>query len=119
MSGVFLAPLLAFTRSAFVVLMGVVEGVRPSMEEAAQTWRASKWQVFKTVSLPLIHSGLANAFLLGFIESMADFGNPMVLAGNFHVLSSEIFFALISPQYDQGRAPVLATGLMAFTPTAV
>jgi len=76
--GILIAQTLAFTPIAFLVLIGVVEGVSPSMEEAAQTLRASKWQVFKTVSLPLMRPGLANAFLLGFIESMADFGNPLV-----------------------------------------
>ena len=118
MPGVLIAQVLAFTPIAFLVLIGVVEGVSPSMEEAAQTLRASKWQVFKTVSLPLMRPGLANAFLLGFIESMADFGNPLVLGGNFDVLSTEIFFAIVGAQYDQGRAAVLAIVLLFFTLSA-
>ncbi|MEX3011705.1 ABC transporter permease [Hoeflea sp. TYP-13] len=113
--GILIAQLLAFTPIAFLVLIGVVEGVSPSMEEAAQTLRASKWETFRTVSLPLMRPGLANAFLLGFIESMADFGNPLVLGGNFDVLSTEIFFAIVGAQYDQGRAAVLALVLLAFT----
>ena len=113
--GVLIAQTLAFTPIAFLVLIGVVEGVSPSMEEAAQTLRATKWQVFKTVSLPLMRPGLANAFLLGFIESMADFGNPLVLGGNFDVLSTEIFFAIVGAQYDQGKAAVLAMVLLCFT----
>jgi iron(III) transport system permease protein len=113
--GILIAQTLAFTPIAFLVLIGVVEGVSPSMEEAAQTLRASKWQVFKTVSLPLMRPGLANAFLLGFIESMADFGNPLVLGGNYDVLSTEIFFAIVGAQYDQGKAAVLAMVLLFFT----
>ena len=113
--GILIAQTLAFTPIAFLVLIGVVEGVSPSMEEAAQTLRASKWQVFKTVSLPLMRPGLANAFLLGFIESMADFGNPLVLGGNYDVLSTEIFFAIVGAQYDQGKAAVLAIVLLCFT----
>jgi iron(III) transport system permease protein len=115
MPGILIAQTLAFTPIAFLVLIGVVEGVSPSMEEAAQTLRASKWQVFRTVSLPLMRPGLANAFLLGFIESMADFGNPLVLGGNFDVLSTEIFFAIVGAQYDQGKAAVLAMVLLFFT----
>lgn len=118
MPGILIAQVLAFTPIAFLVLIGVVEGVSPSMEEAAQTLRASRWQVFKTVSLPLMRPGLANAFLLGFIESMADFGNPLVLGGNFDVLSTEIFFAIVGAQYDQGRAAVLAIVLLGFTLSA-
>ena len=113
-----IAQTLAFTPIAFLVLIGVVEGVSPSMEEAAQTLRADKWQTFRTVSLPLMRPGLANAFLLGFIESMADFGNPLVLGGNFDVLSTEIFFAIVGAQYDQGRAAVLAMVLLFFTLSA-
>ena len=85
------------------------------MEEAAQTLRANRWQTFWTVSLPLMRPGLANAFLLGFIESMADFGNPLVLGGNFDVLSTEIFFAIVGAQNDEAQAAVLAIVLLAFT----
>ncbi len=116
--GIWFAQMLAFTPIAFLVLIGVVEGVSPSMEEAAQTLRADSWKTFTTVSLPLMRPGLANAFLLGFIESMADFGNPLVLGGNFDVLSTEIFFAIVGAQNDQGQAAVLAIVLLAFTLTA-
>ena len=103
-----LAQLLAFTPIAFLVLIGVVEGVSPTLEEASQTLRADRWATFATVSLPLMRPGLANAFLVGFIESMADFGNPIVLGGNYGVLSTEIFFAVVGAQHDYGRAAVLA-----------
>ena len=116
--GIWLAQMLAFTPIAFLVLIGVVEGVSPSMEEAAQTLRANSWQTFTTVSLPLMRPGLANAFLLGFIESLADFGNPLVLGGSYDVLSTEIFFAIVGAQYDQGRAAVLSIVLLAFTLSA-
>ncbi|MDJ0821613.1 MAG: iron ABC transporter permease [Paracoccaceae bacterium] len=116
--GIMIAQTLAYTPIAFLVLIGVVEGVSPSMEEAAQTLRANRWQTFKTVSLPLMRPGLANAFLLGFIESMADFGNPLVLGGNYDVLSTEIFFAIVGAQYDQGRAAVFAIVLLFFTLSA-
>ena len=113
--GVWLSQLLAFTPIAFLVLIGVVEGISPSMEEAAQTLRAGSWKTFTTVSLPLMRPGLANAFLLGFIESLADFGNPLVLGGNFNVLSVSIFFAVVGAQHDQSRAAVLSLILLVFT----
>ena len=114
-SGVLIAQLLSFTPIAFLVLIGVVEAISPSLEEAAQTLNANAWQTFRTVTWPLMRPGLANAFLLGFIESMADFGNPLVLGGNFNVLSTEIFFAVVGSQNDQGQAAVLAIVLLAFT----
>jgi iron(III) transport system permease protein len=113
--GLLIAQSLAFTPIAFLVLIGVVEGVSPSMEEAAQTLRAGRWDTFRTVTLPLLRPGLANAFLLGFIESMADFGNPLVLGGNFDVLSTEIFFAIVGAQNDPAMAAILAVVLLCFT----
>ena len=116
--GLWLAQMLAFTPITFLVLIGVVEGISPSMEEAALTLRADSWRTFKTVSLPLMRPGLANAFLLGFIESAADFGNPLVLGGNVHVLSTEIFFAIVGAQHDPSKAAILAIVLLAFTLSA-
>ena len=113
--GILIAQLLAFTPIAFLVLIGVVQGISPSLEEAAQTLRAKRWTTFRTVSLPLMRPGLANAFLLGFVESMADFGNPLVLGGNFEVLSTKIFFAVVGAAHDQGRAAVLSIILLGFT----
>ena len=109
------AQLLAFTPIAFLVLLGVVQGISPSLDEASQTLRARGWTTFRTVTLPLLRPGLAAAFLLGFVESMADFGNPLVLAGNFEVLSTKIFFAVVGASHDQSRAAVLALVLLVFT----
>ena len=116
--GIWFAQTLAFTPIAFLVLIGVVEGISPSMEEASLTLRADDWRTFSAISLPLMRPGLANAFLLGFIESLADFGNPMVLGGDYDVLSIGIFFAIVGAQNDQGRAAVLALVLLAFTLSA-
>jgi iron(III) transport system permease protein len=112
--GLLVAQLLSFTPIAFLVLIGVVEGVSPSLEEAAQTLRADRWRTFVDVSLPLMRPGLANAFLIGFIESIADFGNPIVLGGNFGVLSTEVFFSVVGAQLDQGRAAALGIVLLGF-----
>ncbi|MFD1627209.1 ABC transporter permease [Azospirillum griseum] len=118
MPGVALAQVLAFTPIAFLVLVGVLQGVSPTLEEASQTLRATPWVTFRTVTLPLIRPGLANAFLISFIESLADFGNPLVLGGNFDVLSTKIFFAVVGAAQDQGRAAVLAIILLSFTLSA-
>ncbi|WP_138470440.1 iron ABC transporter permease [Poseidonocella sp. HB161398] len=118
LTGIWIAQLLSFTPISFLVLIGVVEGISPSMEEASQTLRSDRWRTFRKVTLPLMAPGLANAFLIGFIESMADFGNPLVLGGSGGVLSTEIFFAVVGAQNDPARAAVLAAILLAFTLSA-
>jgi iron(III) transport system permease protein len=117
-SGLLLVQTLAFTPIAYLVLIGVVEGISPSMEEAAQTLRADRWRTFRTITWPLLRPGLANAFLIGFVESLADFGNPLVLGGNFDVLSTDIFFAIVGSQNDPGRASALSIVLLFLTLTA-
>ena len=113
--GVTLAQLLSFSPIAFMILHGALTAVSPALEEAAQTLRASRGRVFRTVTWPLLRPALANAFLLGFVESLADFANPIVLAGNYEVLSTKIFFAVAGAQHDPGRAAVLASVLLGFT----
>ncbi|MFN5177754.1 ABC transporter permease [Limnohabitans sp.] len=115
--GVWLAQMFAFTPIAFMIMRGVVQGVSPSLEEAAQTLRASRWRTFTSVTLPLLKPGLANAFLVGFIESMADFGNPIILGGSYSVLSTEIFFAIVGASLDPGMAAALALILTLFALT--
>ena len=46
LTGIWIAQVLSFTPISFLVLIGVVEGVSPSMEEASQTLRADRWRTF-------------------------------------------------------------------------
>ena len=113
--GVSIAQLLTFSPIAFMILHGALGAISPALEEAAQTLRGSRWRVFRTITLPLLRPALANAFLLGFVESLADFANPIVLAGNYEVLSTKIFFAVAGAQHDPGRAAALAAVLLGLT----
>ncbi|HEX7987958.1 MAG TPA: iron ABC transporter permease [Duganella sp.] len=115
--GVWLAQMIAFTPIAYLMMRSVTQAIAPTLEEAAQTLRARPMRAFLTVTLPLLGPGLANAFLVGFIESMGDFGNPIVVGGQFAVLSTEIFFAIVGAQLDPGRAASLALILSAFALT--
>ncbi len=113
-NGVWLAQVFSFTPTAFLVLIGVVQGISPTMEEASQTLRADRMRTFSSVTLPLMRPGLTNAWLVVFVESLADFGNPILLGGSFGVLSTEIFFAVVGAQADFGRAGTLAMILLVF-----
>ena len=113
--GVAIAQLLTFAPIAFMVLHGALRAISPALEEAAQTLRASRGRVFRTVTWPLLRPALAASFLLCFVDSLADFGNPIVLAGNYEVLSTKIYFAIAGAQFDPGRAAVLASVLLGLT----
>lgn len=111
--GLALAQTLSFAPVAFLVISSVVESINPALEEASLTLRAGRWLTFWKVTLPLLRPGIANAFLLTIIESLADFGNPIIVGGEFEVLSTEIYFSIVG-RFDQSLAAVLGLILLAF-----
>jgi iron(III) transport system permease protein len=110
--GVLFAQVLSFTPIAYLVIVGVVRGLNPALEEAAQTLHTKPLRLFFTVTLPLAMPGLTNAFLVCFIESLGDFGNPLLLGGNLNVLSTSIYFDVVGARADQGAAAVLSLILL-------
>jgi iron(III) transport system permease protein len=78
--GVLIAQVFTFTPIAYLTLRGVLEGLNPVLEDAAMNVGAGRWQTFRRVILPLSLPGIASAFLVVFIESLADFGNPLILS---------------------------------------
>ena len=91
---------------SYLLLTGILNSIDPSIEEAARNMGSSRWNTFKTVTLPLVLPGLANSFLLVFIKSVADFGNPITIGGNFPTLATQIYFQAIGNYNIQGGAAV-------------
>ncbi len=94
LTGLVIVETLAYFPTAYLVLVGVLSSIEPALEEAASNLGASRWKVFRTVTVPLSLPGILNAMLLLFIESMADFGNPLILAGRFNVLSVQAYLQI-------------------------
>ncbi len=113
--GIFLAQTLSFTPICFMLLVGMVSTINPAVEEASVTMRATSSQTFNHITLPLLRPGIANAFLLGVISSLADFGNPIVLGGDYDVLATEIYFSIVGSQLDYARAATLGILLLSFS----
>lgn len=114
--GLSLAQILAYTPIAFLVLQGVVRALDVALEEAAETLGANRWHILRTVTWPLARPGLANAFLLVAIESLADFGNPIVVGGGKPYLATEVFFSLVG-RFNPNEAAVFGVTLLAMTLT--
>lgn len=109
--GLVLVETIAYAPTAFLVLAGVLQALDPALEEAAMDLGASRMRIFRTVTLPLAIPGIASAWLLVFIQSIADFGNPMVLGANFRVLSVQAYLQ-ITGMYDLPRGSTLAVLLL-------
>ena len=114
--GIVLAQTLSFAPMAFLILSGVVQSLDASLEEASYTLGADRWRSFRTIIWPLIRPGIANAFLLSVIESLADFANPILLGGDFDVLATSIYLAIIG-RYDEALAASLGLVLLSITLT--
>lgn len=109
--GLVLVQVLTFFPVAYLVMVGLLHQIDPSVEEAARDLGASRWSVFKRITLPLMAPGIANAGLLVFIQSVADFGNPMVIGGNYTTMAVQIYMQGIG-SLDMSGATALAIILL-------
>ncbi|GAB4564712.1 MAG: hypothetical protein Kow0047_14680 [Anaerolineae bacterium] len=111
LDGLIFVQIITFFSVSYLILRAMLERLDPALEEAALSLRASKFHIFRTITLPLLIPGIAGSFLLLFVESLADLGNPLLLGGNATVLSVEIFLA-INGQYDQQKGAALSLVLL-------
>jgi len=87
--GLWLSETIAFFPIAALVMEGVLQSIAPSLEYAGRNLGATGFKLFRTVTLPLARPGVAGAALLVSIQVLADFGNPIMIAGDFSVLATE------------------------------
>lgn len=107
-----LAETLTYFPIAYLTLKGILAGIDANVEDMAFSLGASRARVFRTVTLPLAIPGLANAFLLLFAASLADFATPLILAGNaFPVLPTQAYLQ-ITGLFDFTGGAVLSFALL-------
>ena len=112
--GIAIVQTLTFFPVCYMMLKGLLKNIDPSLEEAARDMGASRFKVFMTVTFPLILPGLGNAFLVTFIESIADFANPMIIGGSYDTLATTIYLQ-ITGAYDKQGAAAMAVVLLGIT----
>lgn len=110
-TGLVVAQLISYFPFSYLLMLNLFRGLDSSLEEAASTMGATDWSVLRTVILPLLMPGLAGSFLLLFSYSLADLGNPLLLGGDFPVLSSQIYQSIIG-MYDIPRGAALSILLL-------
>ncbi|MBR4039213.1 MAG: iron ABC transporter permease [Clostridia bacterium] len=115
LGGIAIVQILTFFPVCYMMLKGLLKNIDPSMEEAARNMGASRMKVFTTVTLPLMLPGLGNAFLVTFIESVADFANPMMIGGSYDTLATTIYLRITGGSYDITGAAAMAVVLLAIT----
>lgn len=108
--GVFLSLVVTGFPFAFLLVQSYLSGIDSTLDSAAATLGAGRWQRFRSVTLPLLAPGLATTFCLTFVLAFSVFpsavlvGNP---AGSTRVLSIAAYQAAYE-QYDYSLASAIA-----------
>jgi len=128
-AGLWGARTLAFTFTGLVIgsviaaLPTVLQPIRNAFQaigdrplEAAATLRASPWQAFWRVALPLASPGFLSAAVLGFSHTVGNFGVVLMIGGNIpdrtRVMSTAIFDYVETSRWYE--ANILAGGMVVF-----
>ena len=110
--GLLFAQIVTFFPVAYITLKGVLESISPTLEDAALDLGGSRFKVFRRVTFPLALPGIASAMLVLFVETLADFGNPLILAGSqFPILSVQAYLE-ITGMYNLSKGAGLAFVLL-------
>lgn len=77
--------------------------IDPGLERAAQTLGASRWKVFRTISLPLALPGVVSGFILAFARSWGEFGATITFAGNMFGKTQTLPLAIYTSMQVPGQ----------------
>lgn len=94
----------------FLMLLGYISGIDPTLEKSARTLGAGSWTVFRRVMFPLIAPGLAIAFALVFVMSFAVFPSAILLgqpAGSTRTIAIAAYHQAFE-HYDMSYASAIA-----------
>jgi len=112
--GLVLVQTMTFFPVVTLLLTGLMKNLDVSMEDAARNLGAGRLKVFSSITLPMLLSGIANSFLLTFVESVTDFANPMILGSGFKTLASQIYIQAVA-NYDMQLGTTIAVILLLLT----
>ena len=94
----------------FLMLLGYISGIDPTLEKSARTLGANSWIVFRRVMLPLMAPGIAIAVALVFVMSFAVFPSAILLgqpAGSTRTIAIAAYHQAFE-HYDMSYASAIA-----------
>ncbi|WP_199440173.1 molybdate ABC transporter permease subunit [Umezawaea beigongshangensis] len=112
-AGVVLAE--AFVAMPFLVVSveGALRAADPRYEEAAATLGASRWLIFRRVTLPTIAPGVVAGTVLCWARALGEFGATITFAGNFPGRTTTMPLAVyLALETDPDAAVVLSVVLL-------
>ena len=89
--GIVVADLLYAFPHAYLILSAALAVGDARLYESARLLGAGSARIFRDITLPSTRYGLMSAVFVVFTIVMTDFGNPMVIGGDYGVLATEIY----------------------------
>lgn len=115
-TGLLVANVLYALPQAVMILRTALRHGDARQYEAAQVLGASRWRQFVDITVPGVRYGVLSAAFVVFTVTITDFGNAVVIGGNFPVLATEIYNQ-VSGQMKFGLGAVV--GLVLLMPAAL
>lgn len=106
----------AFVAMPFLVITveGALRGLDGRLEDAAATMGASRWTVFRRVTLPLVLPSLLAGGVLTFARALGEFGATITFAGNLPGVTQTLPLAVyVGLEGDPSEAVALSLVLLA------
>lgn len=112
--GVILVLILYNFPIAYMVTLGPLRQMNPSLEEAARVSGANTLKTLRDIVIPLMLPSIGGSALLIFMSMMANFGIPAVIGfpGRFFVMTTQIYRTVLN--YDRPNNLALAAALSMF-----
>ncbi len=114
--GIFYANTLYALPHAILMLSAALVVADARLYESARMLGGSSWRIFWTVTLPATRYGVMSAVFVVFTIVITDFGNPMVIGGDYSVLATEIYNQ-VSGQANFSLGAVI--GMILLLPAAI
>lgn len=102
---------LSFSSVAYLNIRGMLMTMDSTLEDASRSLGASSWRTFRKVTLALSTPAVVTSFILVFVRSLEDFGNPMLIGGSYNTLAVEAF-TQITAMFNLSAGAVLALTLL-------
>ena len=114
--GIVIADVLYSFPHAYLILSAALAVADARHHESARMLGATNARIFLTVTLPSTKYGLMSAIFIVFTIVITDFGNPMVIGGDYNVLATEIYNQ-VSGQANFRMGAVI--GMILLVPAAI
>ncbi|MDD1606158.1 MAG: ABC transporter permease, partial [Methylococcaceae bacterium] len=92
----------------------VLQEIDASMEEAASSMGATRWQIFQRIIFPNVFPAALTGFAMAFARGVGEYSSVIFIAGNLPYVSEIVPLLIITKleQYDYEGATALALTML-------